>query len=126
VTGGADFGRKDLKDFESQAWFGMHEGVEVVMGDETELGAVAGERAEGIRLVADEARESEERAGSNLHGKKRISRSRFHGECDFALVEDEEAQGRFTLAEEVVFAATGDVNGMLSKGIDQLRIGEEC
>ena len=92
----------------------------------TKLTRAPSQGGERIGLIADEAGKAQQRAGAYLHGEQQFAGGRGHGKSDFALVEDVEADGRFTLPEKVVFAPAGNLNGVLPECFNEIGIGEEC
>src|SRR5579872_1672395 len=48
-----------------------------------------------------------------------------HGERGLACMQDEEAGGRFALAEENAIFIAGDGGGVFLQNLDELRIGDE-
>lgn len=103
----------------------LHEGGEVFAGDETELSAGVGEGGEGVRLVADEAGEPEERAGDGIDRNDGLGQFRNHGECDVTRVEDVETGGELSLAKEDALFVAGNEGGFLLERLEQFRIGYE-
>ena len=103
----------------------LHEGGEVFAGDETELSAGMGEGGEGVRLVADEAGEPEQRTGDGLDRDDGLGQFRNHGECDVTGVEDVETGGDLTLTEEDALFSAGNEGGFLLERMEQFRIGYE-
>lgn len=67
-AGTAYFRGEHLQNLERQARVGLHQGVEIVVREKAELGAVAGDGSQSIGRIADQAGESEQRAGAYLYG----------------------------------------------------------
>jgi hypothetical protein len=125
-AGRTDFSGKNLQDFDQEGLLGLHERIEVVAGDEADLRAASGNGGKRVGLIANDAGQSEQRAGYCLRGHEGFAIFPGHGESDLTLEQNVQTRRWIALMEKNAVVVAGDWNGVFLQRLKEFRVGKKC